>query len=532
VPGAAAGQAYAYVVEHAGQTTRKADPRARRVDGSRGNSILVDPAAFAWKTANFVPAPADRMIVYELHLGSFNPTTPGKPGTWSDAIAKLDYLQTLGVTTLEVMPPMEFTGDYSWGYNPAFQFAPETAYGTDDDARRFVDEAHARGMGVVIDVVHNHWGPQDLPMKCFDGDCLGASGAYFYTSSLIQTPWGPRPDYTRPEVRAYIEDSARMWLSEYRMDGMRWDSVGNIRAVQGGTPIPEGWELLKDTMDTLHTLPNKWMVAEDLYTVDAITKPTNQNGGGFDAQWDAAFFHPLDDTCTASSDAARSMASVASAIKHTYNGKPLQRVVYTEDHDEVANGRARIPEMISPGNAGSLVARKISSIGAVTVMASPGVPMLFMGQEFLQDGSFSDHSPLDWTRATMYAGVLALYTDLVALRRNAAQTTLGLTGDKVEVFHVNDAQKVIAWHRWKQGGAGDDVVVVVNWSGTSFATYEVGFPLPGAWHVRFRSDDPKYGADLGGPTPADVTTKSALKDGFSQSALVALTPYSAVVLSQ
>src|SRR5262249_47197971 len=144
VRGARAGQAYAYVVTHAGNKTQKADPRARRVNGSRGEAILVDPAAYAWKTNDFVPAPRDSTVVYELHVGSFNAPTPGKPGTWADAIAKLDHVAALNVTAIEVLPPMEFAGDYSWGYNPAFQFAPETAYGADDDMRRFVDEAHAR----------------------------------------------------------------------------------------------------------------------------------------------------------------------------------------------------------------------------------------------------------------------------------------------------------------------------------------------------------------------------------------------------
>jgi 1,4-alpha-glucan branching enzyme len=290
--------------------------------------------------------------------------------------------------------------------------------------------------------------------------------------------------------------------------------------------------MLKGAMNAVHTLPNKLMIAEDLYTVDAITQPTTENGGGFDTQWDAAFFHPIDDTCTAATDSARSMAAIAGAVTHTYNGHPLERVVYSEDHDEVANGRARIPEMISPGNAGSLFARKISALGAVTALTSPGIPMLFMGQEFLMNGSFSDHAPLDWSRKAAYPGVLALYTDLVALRRNAGGATLGLTGDGVRVFHTNDVAKVIAWHRWKQGGTGDDVIVLLNWSNTSFATYQIGLPRPGTWHTRLRSDSTKYGADLAGPVAADITTTATAKDGFAQSALVPLTAYSAVILSQ
>jgi 1,4-alpha-glucan branching enzyme len=532
VVGAKAGDAYAFALLHEGQWRRHADPRAREVQGSRGASVVVDPAAYAWKSGRFTPPAVAEQIVYELHVGAFNATVPGKPGTWASAIDKLDHLQKLGVNMLEVMPPAEFAGDFSWGYNPAFVYAPETAYGTPDDMRRFVDEAHLRGMGVIVDIVHNHWGPQDLPLRCFDDDCLGQQGIYFYTDARITTPWGPRPDFGRPAVRRYIVDDALAWLEEYRCDGLRWDSVSNIRGAFDGKDNPDGWTLLRSAMDEVHALPSDsppgtrprappLMVAEDLFTLDTITKPTSEGGAGFDAQWDAAFFHPVDDTCTAASDAARSMPSLAAAIAHAYNGKPLQRVVYSEDHDEVANGRARIPEMISPGNAGSLAARKISTLGAVTVMTSPGIPMLFMGQEFLQDGSFSEKSPLDWSRAATYAGILALYTNLVTLRR----TTSGLRGDAVDVFHVNDGAKVIAWSR-------GDVVVVANWSGRAFPAYDVGLPTPGTWHVRFNSDDTRYGADFGGTPSADVASKTVARDGQAQSGSIALGAYSAVILTR
>ena len=436
------------------------------------------------------------------------------------------------VPRLERLPSQaEFTGDYSWGYNSAFPFAPETAYGSPDDMRRFVDEAHARNMGVIIDVVDNHWGPEDLPMRCYDGDCLGAQGIYFYADARASTPWGPRPDFGRPEVRAYIEDSALAWLTELRCDGLRWDSVSNILQASG-VDNPDGRALLVHAMDAIHALPHKLMIAEDLATIDLVTQPTSQNGLGFDTQWDAAFFHPVDDTCTAANDAARSMAGLAAAIRHAYNGQHLQRVVYSEDHDEVANGRARIPEMISPGNAGSLLARKISTLGALTVMASPGIPMLFMGQEFLQNGHFADDLPLDWSRAQTYAGILALYTDLVALRKNTAGATAGLSSEHTDVMHLNDVDKVIGWRRWGKGGPGDDVIVLANWSAKTFTAYDVGVPLPGTWHVRFNSDDRKYGADYGGATSADVVARGAQKDGYPNAITLPLAPYSAYVLSQ
>ncbi|MCU1277585.1 MAG: glycosyl hydrolase, family 13, partial [bacterium] len=207
-----------------------------------------------------------------------------------------------------------------------------------------------------------------------------------------------------------------------------------------------------------------------------------------------------------------------------------ERVIFTESHDEVANGRQRIPEMISPGNAGSLAARQRSTLGAAIVFTSPGIPMLFMGQEMLTNGYFADNHPLDWTRATTYAGIVNLYTDLAHLRRNVDGTTLGLTGDGVSVFHVNDGAKVLAWRRWKAGG--DDVVVVANFSGTAFAGYEIGLPAGGTWKVRFHSDATAYSPDFDGTTNADVVATNGARDGLPYQGSVALGRYAAVILSR
>jgi 1,4-alpha-glucan branching enzyme len=534
VAAAHVGQAYQYLIVHGTDRLRRNDPRARAVTDSTGNSLIVDPRAFAWK-ATFAPIPVEQQVLYELHLGSFSVPTGAPHGTWATATAQLDYLAQLGVNMLEVMPPAEFPGDSSWGYNPALPFAAEHAYGPPDDARAFVDAAHQRGLGVIIDVVHNHYTKRDNPLVCLDGDCGGASGAYFYADAArANTPWGPRPDFATPEVRDYIADNARLWLDEYRADGLRWDSVSNIRGYDNGaTAIPEGGQMLRTILDGLHArFPGTLQVAEDLATLDPITAPTAQNGFGFDTQWDAAFFHPVDDTVIAANDSDRSMSAIAAAITHRYNGRALHRVVYSEDHDEVANGRSRIPEMISPGDAGSWAARMRSTLAAAIVLTSPGIPMLFMGQEFLENGHFADTNPLDWSKVATYAGILQLYKDLIALRKNSDGHTRGLTGEGVSVYHVNDIAKVIAYHRFSTGGAGDDVVVLANFSQKAFPAYELGLPRAGTWHVRFSSDAKRYGADLDGTPVADVATIVKSRDGFAQDVTVPLGRYQVLVLSQ
>jgi 1,4-alpha-glucan branching enzyme len=534
VEGARAGQRYRFVLRRGAETLVRTDPRARRVVHSAAPGVIVDPAAYAWKTASpWKPAPLAEQVIYELHVGTFAGAAPGRPGTFAAAREKLDALADLGVDMIELMPPAEFPGDYSWGYNPAFPFAPESAYGAPDDLRALVDAAHARGIGVIVDVVHNHWGPQDLSLWAFDGETPGAPGGiYFFPDWRGKTPWGPRPDYSRAEVREYIRDNARMWLEEYRADGLRWDSVANIRQADG-KPLPEGTELLRSVNAAVEKdYPWKVMIAEDLETKDLVTKPLAAGGLGFRAQWDAVFFHRVDDAICAAKDADRKLAAIAEAVTHAYNGHALERVIYTESHDEVANGRKRIPEMISPGAPASLAARKRSTLGAAIALTSPGIPMIFEGQELLEDGSFDDHRPLDWSKADTFAGIRALYKDLIALRRNRGGRTRGLTGAHVKVFHLDEKEKVIAYHRFAEGGPGDDVVVVANLGGEPLAGYEVGFPADGIWRVRLNSDLRKYAPDFGNVACRDLEAVRGRKDLLPYHGTVSVGAWSVLVLSQ
>ncbi|MBI5366690.1 MAG: alpha amylase C-terminal domain-containing protein [Planctomycetes bacterium] len=479
----------------------------------------------------------NEMVVYEMHIGTFNDAPGGTPGTFDTASARLDGLADLGINVIEVLPVAEFAGDYSWGYNPGHPFAVEGAYGGPAAFKRFVKAAHARGIAVVVDVVYNHFGPSDLALWQFDGwSENGKGGIYFFNDWRSATPWGDtRPDLGRGEVRSYLRDNALMWLDEYRCDGLRWDSTVNLRTQNngGGGEIPEGWGLMQWINDEINrTAGWKISIAEDLQSNEWISKPTGAGGAGFDAQWDARFVHPVRAAVIAPSDAARSMSSVADAIRETYTGDAFQRVIYTESHDEVANGKSRVPEEIYPGNAGSWYSRKRSTLGAAVVATAPGIPMIFQGQEMLEDGWFTDTDPLDWAKATTYGGVRALYRDLFRLRRNFGDRTRGLRGQGVNVHHVNDADKVLAWHRWQHGGPGDDVVIVANFSSRSFSGYNLGFPRGGTWKVRLNSDWNGYSADYGNFPSYDTTANPGGRDGMGYNANVGVGPYSVVILSQ
>ena len=477
-------------------------------------------------------------MIYELHIGTFNDDPSERPGTFDRAIEKLDYLAyELGINAIEVMPSAEFPGDRSWGYNPAHQFAIERDYGGPKAFRRFIKAAHERGIAVILDVVYNHLGPTDIDLWQFDGwsDFGHRGGIYVYDDNRAHTPWGhTRPDYGRGEVRQYLRDNALFWLEEFQLDGLRLDATSYIRSVNGfGDDLPDGWGMMQWINNEVNARqPWKLMIAEDLQNNSWVTKDTGGGGAGFDSQWCSKFVHSLRDAIITQNDADRDMDSVAYAIQHSFNGDAMERVIYTESHDEVANGKARVAEEIWPNYADSWFSKKRSTLGAAVVLTSPGIPMLFQGQEFLEDRWFADTDPLDWARCERYQGIVQLYRDLVRLRRNWFNNTRGLMGKNVNVHHVNNHDKILAMHRWYEGGAGDDVVCVFNFSNKRFDNYRVGFPSGGDWQLRANTDAPTYDMDFGETPAFDTVAEDYNYDGFENSGLVSLPPYTALVFSQ
>jgi 1,4-alpha-glucan branching enzyme len=538
VAGAKAGDEYRFVIRTpGGETLWRIDPYARDVTSSVGNGVVVDPA-FDWgDPSGYRTPPWNELVVYEIHVGTFNDVPGGVPGSFGSVVARLDYLRDLGINAIELMPTAEFASDWSWGYNPAYIFAVESAFGGPAEMKRLVREAHARGIAVILDVVYNHLGPSDLDLWQFDGWSLGGKGGiYFYQDWRSKTPWGDtRPDYGREEVRRYLRDNARMWLEEFRMDGLRWDATAYIRNADGGgdpaRDIPDGWALMQAvTRETDERQPWKLHVAEDLRGNEWITRDAAAGGAGFDTQWDGDFVHPVRRALLARRDGERSMRELRAAVEHRFGGDPLRRVVYTESHDEVANGRARVPHEIAPGDPGGWLARKLSTLGAALVFTSPGIPMLFQGQEILEDEWFRDQDPVDWSKLTRHAGIHRLYADLARLRRNGWDHTRGLRGPHVRVHHVNDADKLIAFHRWEAGGPRDDVLVAANFADRAYDAYVLGFPRGGEWKVRLNSDWEGYG--FGGHPAWSVHAGGPPRDGMPCSGSLSIGPYTAVILSQ
>ncbi|TGE15848.1 DUF3459 domain-containing protein [Hymenobacter elongatus] len=540
IAGLTSGTEYKFWLRNGEAELTRHDPYAREVTHSAGSSVVPNHE-FDWSDDHFEMPAWNELVIYELHVGTFNAPDPERPGTFLDVVAKLGYLRDLGINALEIMPPTEFPGGRSWGYNPAHPFALETDYGGPQAFKELVKQAHRHGIAIILDVVYNHFGPGDLDLWQFDGWAENdGGGIYFYNDWRAETPWGHnRPDYSRDEVRRYIRDNALMWLEDYRVDGLRCDSISHIRNVHGSTDtahdLPEGWSLMKWINEEIQaTMPWKITIAEDLLGNEYITRPTDQEGQGFGAQWDAAFVNIIRDALTTPHDADRNLVAVAETLTQTYNGDAFQRIIYTESHDEVANGKSRVPEEIMPGEAASWFPKKRATLGATLVFTAPGIPMLFQGQEFLADGYFSDDQPLNWDYAAHHPGLVQLYRDLIRLRRNLDGHTRGLLGQHLAVSHLNDTDKVLAFRRWADtdGGPGDTTIIVANFADQTHLAYTIGLPAGGHWRVRFNSDWQGYDDEFGNFESVDTQAEEGEYDGLPFHASFGLAPYSVLIISQ
>jgi 1,4-alpha-glucan branching enzyme len=545
VPGAKLDDQYKFVLTspfHNGLLWKN-DPYARAMTNSVGNSIIAE-TDYVWTPDGYSTPPWNELVIYQLHVPTFHFDSGSRNGrgTFDTVVRNLDYLVDLGVNTIQLLPADEFPTDISWGYNPAAIFAIEESYGGPNGLQRLVAAAHRRGLAVIFDVVYNHLGPDDLDLWQFDGwSQNGHGGIYFYNDWRMTTPWGwTRPDYGRGEVRQFLRDNVLRWLEEHHCDGLRFDATGWIRNVWGrnndpGSDIPDGWSLLQwMNREVRSRQPWKITIAEDMQDNEWLTKPVGAGGAGFGSQWGAGFLHRIRDAIIPGDDSGRDMEAVRSVIAQRFNGDAFGRVIYTESHDEVAEraGNARVPELIWRGNADSYYSQKRSTLGAALVFTAPGIPMIFMGQEFLEWGAWSDARELDWSKANRFAGIRALYRDLIHLRRNWFNTTAGLKGHNVNVHHVNHGDKVVAFHRWDRGGARDDVVVIANFADRAYQDYRVGLPRQGLWRVRLNSDWTGYSPAFRGVPSYDSWSTPASRDGMPCEAGFGLGPYTCLIVSQ
>jgi maltooligosyltrehalose trehalohydrolase len=344
----------------------------------------VDHDEFEWTDKLWKGRPLAGSVVYEMHTGTFTPE-----GTFESAIARLDHIVDLGVTTVELMPVAEFSGERGWGYDGVDLYAPHHAYGGPEGLKRLVDACHSRGLAVLLDVVYNHLGPA--------GNYLREFGPYF--TDRYSTPWGEAINFDGAfshEVRAFFIDNALMWLRDYHFDGLRIDAVHAI-VDTSATHLLE--ELASRVMELEGHLDRKLtLIAESDLNDPRIVTPRSAGGQGIDGQWSDDFHHALHGLLTGERDGYYadfgSVSHVATALTNAYvyageyspfrkrvHGRPPvglsghRFLGYLQNHDQIGNRAA--------GDRSSmLVSHDLLKVGAALVITAPFTPMLFMGEEW------------------------------------------------------------------------------------------------------------------------------------------------------
>jgi 1,4-alpha-glucan branching enzyme len=554
VPRTKAGDQYRYVIRLGGVTGEFNDPRAQQLTGfdlpsgfglpgndSKPQSVLVEQN---FSMPAFTEPTFNTMVIYEMHVGTFGSTFTG-------SVQKLDYLKNLGINAVEVLPITQnplfsdhTPADHDWGYDPVQFFAVKSKYGTPREFREFVKQCHQRQIAVIVDVVYNHLVGNNL-LKNFDGFTTSEipGGIFLYGGDRADTGFGPRPDYGRPQVRQYINDNALLLLRDYGVDGLRFDDTIDMRRFgPGHVPINEGAELLREINSSYRNTdpkqPGKITIAEDLQSSGDVTLQSGPIGLEFNSQWDDTMVNVMRDVVSKVNDSDRDLGAVKGALERKMADDVFTRVVYTENHDQVGHppGQNRLPTLIDINNHESIFAKKRSTLAAAIMLTSPGIPMIFQGQEMLETRpfDFKTATNMDFSRAedANFKGIVQTYRDLIALRRNLTGKTAGLTGQNLNVFHLDNGNKTLAYHRWENGGAGDDVVVVANFSSSPLQNLNIGFPRGGQWRVRFNSGANVYDPGFTNGDSFDTTANSGGKDGLNFNANVGVGPYSVVIFSQ
>ncbi len=377
------------------------DPASRfQPEGVHGPSELVDPSTYSWGDSAWPGLPSHGHVIYELHIGCFTPE-----GTWASAAEKLNHLKDLGVTIIEVMPVHAFPGKRNWGYDGVDLFAPTENYGPPDDFRRFVDRAHGLGIGVILDVVYNHFGP--------DGNYLTAFSDVYFTDKHAND-WGASLNFDGEQsksVRQFFIENAAYWIREFHLDGIRFDATQAIIDASPTHILQEIGVAARAASERLRAGRRIFLVNENEPQDSRLIRTISNGGMGLDASWNDDFHHTVRVALTGRRDAYYTdyhgtIQELISAVKwgYLYQGQfyswQQQRrgtpsldlphaayVHYIQNHDQIANfgNGERISHFASP-----------ALIRAITTMLllAPQPPMLFMGQEWFADTRFlyfSDH---------------------------------------------------------------------------------------------------------------------------------------------
>ena len=478
------------------------DPYAGEVEDSAegagilrvsGGERILD--AYRWQHDD-KPLPADhQLVIYELHVGDFSggDGDAGSSGSFRDVIAKLDYLQDLGVNALELLPLAEYPGGHSWGYNPRHFFAPESSYGKPEDLKELVDRCHERGIRVLLDVVFNH-AESSSPLTQIDHDYW-----FHHEPRDPENNWGPEFNYegydetldTFP-ARRFAGDALRYWAGTFHLDGYRFDAarqLGNFDFLR--------W-VVQEAKQTAGAKPF-YAVAEYIPEDPAVSS----RDGPVDGCWHESFYHVVTEVLTGN---ARDFERLKDALDGRRRGflAPSNLVNYlsSHDHDHLLGVL---------GEAGVLgeEAFRRARLGFTLLFTAFGLPMVWMGDEYGEPTpSQTEPSKLNWSLLSHddNRGLHAFVRSLIHLR-----TAHGaLQGAELEFFHEDAERGVLAFQRWHENGGR--VVVIANLAGEFLGNYPLsGLPADGVWHEWTRDYDVQVeGGQLSldlGPFEAQVFVK-------------------------
>lgn len=511
------------------------DPSSRfQPQGVHGPSEIVDPAAFAWRDAAWDGIPADAVIIYELHVGTFT-----RQGTFDAVTGRLPYLRDLGVTAVELMPVAAFPGGRNWGYDGVDLFAPSPAYGRPDDLRRLVDAAHRQGIAVFLDVVYNHLGP--------DGAYMSTFAPQFFTSRH-HTAWGDAvnlDDEDSRYVREFLIDNALHWVLEYHCDGLRLDAA---HALVDESPSP----FLAEVTRAVHEASRgrALVIAEDHRNLAGMLREPREGGWGLDGVWADDFHHIVrrivagdaegyyEDYRASAADLARTLRAgwlfTGQYSRHLHrhrgtdpSGIPRRKfIICVQNHDQIGN-RAFGDRIVDAVHDAAYRA------ASALLLLAPETPLLFMGQEWGASTPFlyfTDHAPelaekvvegrrrefegfagfgdsagpeqipspqaartfdasrVNWDErlAAPHAGALRLYKRLIELR-NAAIAIDPAMRDRATVEAPDDDTVLI-----KYDSQGSHYWIVVRLRGSGTVALD---ELPADARVMFTTEDDAFAID-------------------------------------
>ncbi len=534
VPGVKDGDHYKFYVVGQGSRGYKRDPYARDLSIDppypRSDCIVRDPARYQWHDWGFRAPDFSDLVIYQLHIGTFSgPNRDKRVAKYLDVLDRLEHLVSLGVNAIQLLPVTECVTPRSMGYDGSDLFAPETEYhvpleeldrylakvnallvrrslppiepeqleAPSHQLKALIDVCHVYGLAVLLDVVYNHLGSDstdhDEGLYFFDRAKRGdPNDSQYFTD---QDYAGPVFAFWKREVRQYLIDNALSWIREYHVDGFRYDQVSAIVSASG-----QGWQFCQDLTASVRVRNARDIQIAEYWPVDPWTvRPASVGGAGFDAAWDDGLRVGIR---SALLQAARGQYArvdldpIARALAVPDFAALWKGVQYLESHDEVyhrADRQPRIPALADPTNHWSWYARSRTRWATSLLLTAPGIPMLFMGQEFFEDKSWSDNPEFDRNNMIWWEGLerghkpmgdqLRLTRDLIALRfRQPA-----LRGNAIQVFHVHNENRVLAFRR-SVDDPRLDVIVISSLNEQPLLRHPLGFPFPGRWTEVFNSD--------------------------------------------